>query len=349
MNKRVLLGMSGGIDSSVSAILLQEQGYEVVGVTFLFANLEEQNKKIVKDAKTLAIKLNIRHLIVDLIKEFEENVVTYFIDEYKNGRTPFPCAFCNPKIKFHYLENIAKKENCSFISTGHYALIKDFNGKKYVYQGVDPDKDQSFFLWGLRSELIEKLIFPLGSFTKDKIRELALQKGFTKLSKKKDSLGICFIEGNNYREFLEKKGIISTPGNFVNKNGEILGQHSGIINYTIGQRRGLGLNLNFPVFVADIRLDDNEIVLGKYDDLYRKRLALKGCQYVDIQEIKTENIYTVKVRYRLQLSSCNLNILTETRAEVELLQSEAMIANGQTAVFYDGQRLLGGGFIEQSF
>lgn len=348
MKKKVLLGMSGGIDSSVSAMLLQEQGFEVVGITFLFGDLVEVNRKISEDAKGLADKLGIKHLTIDLRKEFKETVIRYFISEYLEGRTPFPCAYCNPRVKFYYLEKYSLEEKCEFISTGHYAEIKNFNGIKYIYQGTDVDKDQSFFLWGLSKKLIEKLVFPLGGFEKTEIRKFAGERGFERLSKRKDSLGICFIEGNDYRLFLEKEGIKTKPGYFVDAAGRVLGKHVGIPNYTIGQRRGLGINLNFPVFVEEIRLDANEIVLGKYNDLYKSKICLNNCYFVDSQEIKDDAEYVVKVRYRLQETPCKIHILEDNKAEVELLKPEAMISNGQTAVFYDGQRLLGGGFIESS-
>lgn len=348
MNKRVLLGMSGGIDSSVSAMLLREQGYDVVGVTFLFGGSEKANELISKEAKLLADKLSIKHHTVDLQKVFRNTVINYFKQEYLTGKTPFPCAFCNPKVKFNYLEKYAKSENCDFIATGHYAQIKSFKEKNYIYQGIDPDKDQSFFLWGLKRNLIDKLIFPLGTFKKTEIKKIAEEKGFVSLSEKKESLGICFIEGNNYREFLEKEGIKSSPGNFVDQNGQVLGQHRGITNFTIGQRRKLGIHLNYPVFVAEIRLDANEIVLAKYVDLYKNKILLKNCHIVDNQINSTIDSLTVKIRYRLQETPCELNILNEASAEVRLLKPEAMIAAGQTAVFYDGERLVGGGFIKSS-
>ncbi len=348
MDKRVLLGMSGGIDSSISAILLQEQGYEVIGITFQFSGTEEQNHHFLQDAKQLAAKLRIKHIAVDLRREFKKHIIKYFVDEYTKGNTPFPCAYCNPNLKFKYLDIYAKKENCLFIATGHYIKTDFYNGQKYLYQGTDPDKDQSFFLWGLNRELVDKLIFPLGDYEKSAIRKIAFEKGFVSLSKKRDSLGICFIEGNNYRTFLEKQGLKSYPGNFIDKKGTILGQHSGIVNYTIGQRRGLGLNLNFPLFVAEIRLDANEIVLAKYDDLYRTKIIISNYYIIDNEIVNASKELIVKVRYRLQETPCRLNILSETRAEVELLKPEAMIAPGQTAVFYDGTRLVGGGFIESS-
>lgn len=348
MKGRVLLGMSGGIDSSVSAILLQEQGYEVVGLTFVFSGDELANDEVISDTKKLTSNLNIKHIVSDLREEFRNTVIDNFIVQYKIGKTPFPCAICNPKLKFYYLQKYAETEKCDFIATGHYAQIKLFNGIPYIYEGVDIDKDQSFFLWGLERVLVSKLLFPLGTYSKSEIKSIAKERGFVRLTEKKESLGICFIEGNDYRRFLEKEGVISTPGNYVNTNGKILGKHNGITNYTIGQRRGLGINLNFPIFVSEIRLDANEIVLGKYEDLYRSKISINGYQFIDKEEINTDKTYQVKVRYRLQLTPCRIHILDESRAEVELLNSEAMIANGQTAVFYDGDRLIGGGFIESS-
>jgi len=348
MGRRVLLGMSGGIDSSVSAMILQNQHYEVVGITFLFAGSNKTNQQIIKDAKNVAEKLGIKHITIDLRKEFRATVIKYFKEEYLAGRTPFPCAYCNPKIKFNYLQQFARKENCDFISTGHYAQTRKYNDNKYIYKGVDSEKDQSFFLWGLNSELIKKSIFPLGGLKKNAVRQFANRKGFKTLSMQKESFGICFIEGKDYRKFLETEGIFSKPGNFVDTQGNILGRHEGITNYTIGQRRGLGVNHNFPVFVSEFRLDDNEIVLAKYNDLYKKIMVIKNYQIVDLQYTNTSKRYIMKVRYRLQETPCELNILDKTRAQVRLLKPEAMIAEGQTAVFYDQDRLVGGGFIESS-
>ena len=347
-NNRVLLGMSGGVDSSMSALLLKEQGFEVIGITFIFSGADETGHHFVAEARNLAEKLKIEHHVVDLREEFEAVVIRYFVDEYLKGRTPFPCAYCNPRIKFKYLEAYADNFNCASISTGHYVKTGFHKGKKYLYQGNDPDKDQTFFLWGLDRKILDRLIFPLGEFHKSEIRKLAKENGHEKLSGKKDSLGVCFIEGNDYRSFLNKIGISSKPGSFIYHNGEVLGKHTGIMNYTIGQRRGLGLNLNFPLFVAEIRLDTNEIVLAKYEDLYRNRIQISNYYFSDNQIIENGSDLIVKVRYRLQETPCRLHILNETRAEVELLKPEAMISPGQTAVFYDGTRLVGGGFIESA-
>ena len=348
MKPKVLLGMSGGIDSSVAAMLLIEQGYEIIGITFLFSDVNNSNETTVKDAKKLAEKLNIKHIVVDLRSLFKDTVITYFKSEYIAGRTPFPCAYCNPNIKFAQLQKYAEIENCDYIATGHYVQIINYRGKRYIFRGKDNDKDQSFFLWGLSQKLIEKLIFPLGDYDKQTVKKLAKNKGFLSLANKKESLGICFIEGNNYRKFLKSEGIISKPGLFIDTKGNVLGKHSGITNYTIGQRRGLGLHLNYPVFVAKFLLNENKIVLGNYAELYKNKLIIKGYKILDNEFVNTGAELIVRVRYRLQETPCNLNILNDDRAEVVLLKPEAMIANGQTAVFYDGDRLVGGGFIESS-
>jgi tRNA-specific 2-thiouridylase len=348
MNKRVLLGMSGGVDSSVTAMLLQEAGYEVTGITFLFSGTDKACEKVSRQAASLCEKLTIKHISVDVREEFEQTVVNYFIQEYQHGRTPFPCAWCNPKLKFRYLEKYTQKENCDLISTGHYVRTGIYKGKKFLFEGKDPDKDQTFFLWGLERSTIDKLILPLGEYYKKEIREIAKKRGFIALSKKKDSLGLCFIEDKNYRIFFEKRGIKSEPGNFVDTKGKVLGKHNGILNYTIGQRRGLGLHQNFPLFVKEIRLDDNQIVLAKYTDLYKNTLRVKDCQFADKQEDITSKTLKVKVRYRLQETLCNLHILNDDVLRVDLLKPEAMISPGQTAVFYDKDRLVGGGFIESA-
>lgn len=340
--------MSGGIDSTMSAIFLQEMGFDVVGISFKFYGSDDGTYDIFNDAADMASRLGIQHYTVDLREEFSNTVIKYFTDEYLAGRTPFPCAWCNPHFKFKYLQKFADKLGCFHIATGHYVRIDEHKGKKYLFSGEDPDKDQSFFLWNLPWEIVERIIFPLGTLKKSEIRKEAEHRGYKLLSKKKDSLGICFVEGQDYRKFLESRGVVSTPGNFVDHNNKVIGTHKGIVNYTIGQRRGLGMNLNYPVFVSEIRPERNEIVVSKYEDLYKNIIRIRDYYFADKEFVESGSEMTVKVRYRLQETPCKLNILDETRAEVVLLKPEAMISPGQTAVFYDGDRLLGGGFIESS-
>ena len=340
--------MSGGVDSSVAAMLLQEKGFDVTGITFLFGGEKYVLKKTVNDAASLAKKLGIKHIIADVRKAFNDIVEQYFIHEYSKGNTPFPCAVCNPKVKFKYLDFYALQNDCDYISTGHYAQIKSYNNRKFIYQGIDSEKDQSFFLWGLNYEIVSKLIFPLGDYSKNEIRAYAKLKGFNALSGKKDSLGVCFIKGNNYRNYLNSNGLYNNSGNFINSNGEIVGQHKGIFHYTIGQRKGLGIQFNKPMFVSEIRADKNEILLEEYSALYKTKIRISNCYFSDISEIKSNKIFNVRIRYRLQNTSCLIYQLDDDIYEINLLEPLAMVAKGQTAVFYDGNRLVGGGFIVSS-
>lgn len=349
MSKKVLLGMSGGIDSSVAAIVLQEKGYQVIGITFIFfGNNESESHHSVVSAKLLAEKLGIEHITVDLRKDFKHLVINYFVNEYSSGRTPFPCAVCNPKLKFYNLEKYANRLSCEFVATGHYARVQEDNGIKCISRGKDKEKDQSFFLWGLNKSTIKRLIFPLGDLHKNEVREIAVRKGYNNLNEKKESLGICFIEEKDYRKFLEDSGLNSMSGNFVDSKGNIVGKHKGIFNYTVGQRRGLGIRLNKPVFVSEIKPETNEVVLVDFNELYQTRIFLEHTHFINVREPEPDKVYTVRIRYRLQQNTCKIIPLKENKAIVELLEPVSMVAKGQTAVFYKGDCVVGGGFIEGS-
>ena len=348
MKQRVLLGMSSGIDSSVSAILLKNKGLEVVGVTFIFSEADYRKDEMIESASQLAEYLNIEYHVIDLRTAFQNSVISYFQREYLNGKTPFPCAVCNPQVKFKNLIYHADKLNCKFISTGHYVKVTENEGYKYISKSLDKDKDQSFFLWGLSSSVLERLILPLADYKKAEVREIAKQHGFPQLTTKKESLGICFVESNDYRKYLKDKGIQVSKGNFVNKEGEVLGQHNGYINYTIGQRRGLGLNLNFPMFVSDIFPDKNEVVLAEFNELKKTIIRIENYHFVHPQMVNTDKNYIVKIRYRLQENQCRIRFLENGQVEIHLNEPVAMVANGQTAVLYDDNRVIGGGFIAES-
>lgn len=348
MKERVLLGMSSGIDSSVAAILLKNKGFEVVGITFVFSELDSPNQNMIESARKLAASLNIEHHVIDLREEFHKKVISYFKQDYINGRTPFPCAVCNPEVKFKNLIHCADKYNCQYISTGHYVQIADKKGVNYISKGVDDEKDQSFFLWGLEKSVVNRLIFPLGKYTKSQVREIAEINGFSDLTKKKESLGICFIEDNNYRNYLKNSNIIIEPGNFVNLEGEILGHHIGYINFTIGQRRGLGLNLNKPLFVSEIRPATNEVVLAEFKELEKTKIYIQSYHFIHKNHVNADKDYIVKIRYRLQENHCMLNFLNNSLAEISLKEPVSMVANGQTAVIYDEDCVIGGGFIVDS-
>ncbi|NLA24705.1 MAG: tRNA 2-thiouridine(34) synthase MnmA, partial [Bacteroidales bacterium] len=284
---KVLLAMSGGLDSSVAAILLQQQGYNLVGITFKpFDSISRAcaekeigccNTDTLFEAKELARKLNFEHHIIDAKDTFNETVIKNFISEYMSGRTPNPCVVCNKSIKWGVIIDEAKKHNCDFIATGHYARIGENKGRFFIKQGIDTSKDQSYFLWMLEHEVLKKTIFPLGEYTKTEVREIARANGFSKIADKKESQEVCFITDNDYRRFLsDNVDNLPGEGNFVDLNGKILGKHKGFPFYTIGQRKGLQIALGEPVYVVKIIAETNTIVLGKKQDLACKKAELEG-------------------------------------------------------------------------
>ncbi|MCL3782015.1 tRNA 2-thiouridine(34) synthase MnmA [Prolixibacteraceae bacterium JC049] len=358
MKKRVLLGMSGGTDSSVAAMLLQDMGCEVVGLTLKL--YEESGKfhseatdepEYIRDAKALANRLNMEHHVLDIQTIFKEKILTYFADEYLAGRTPFPCVKCNQEIKWHIFSQEADKYNCEKIATGHYARIVDLEGRKYIAAGKDEDKDQAFFLWGMTPELLDRVLFPLGGLTKPEIRQIAAERGFQKVSSKKDSMGICFIEESDYRPFLRKllkeRNIEIAPGNYIDRDGNKLGKHHGFPFYTIGQRRGLDIHLNKRIFVTAIDAEMNTVTIGDYKDLYRREMIVGNYNLIHAEDINAEEPLIVKIRYRNQATPCRLHILSEEELRVELLEDLPAIAVGQSAVFYQQDRVVGGGVIEK--
>ena len=345
MNQRILLGMSGGTDSSVAAILLLEQGYEVVGITFRF--WEEGENYHLQDAQRLAQQLGIEHIVYDARDAFKEKVISYFVDEYLSGRTPFPCVKCNNELKWKLIIDEADRLGCEKVAMGHYVNIIQENNHYFVTEGADPDKDQSFFLWGLSQEQLSRIVFPLGQFHKTEVRAIAAERGYKRVSEKKDSLGACFCSGD-YRPFLKKQ--LSEPekfiysGNFINEQGNVLGRHEGFPLYTVGQRRGL-IHLNRKVFVKEIRPKTNEVVLTPLADMYKTEFKIQNVNVVD-KNLFTENfdIYC-RIRYRKQNTLSRVAFMENGRAKVELSEPLESIAPGQTAVFYRDGRILGGGFI----
>lgn len=344
--------MSGGIDSSVAAILLQEQGYEVVGVTLrLWSETDgfhNQNlPAYAEEARALAQKLGIQHKLIDARKPFYEEVISYFKNEYQAGRTPNPCAKCNVVLKWKLLNQAAEAQGCGYIATGHYANKESHNKLHYLSKGADPDKEQSFFLWGLNQAMLQKTLFPLGKLSKQEVRNLAKERGFTQLEAKKESIGACFIKSNNYhgllKQLLAGEGIELAPGTFIDGNGKQLGQHQGYPFYTVGQRRGLGLSPNEPWYVTKIIPDTNQVVLGKRDDLYQTQMLVKDYHLINPEDFKQEVI--TRIRYRKQAAPSRIEILDKQFLKVYFTTREWSIAPGQTAAFYQGNRLLGGGFI----
>ncbi len=345
----VLLGMSGGTDSSVAVLLLQDAGYEVIGVTFRFWE-ENGNTEYLEDAKELAGKMGIRHYELDVRDEFEHEIVTYFMNEYLQGRTPVPCVQCNNLFKWRLLYEEAERLQIEYIATGHYATVKKYHNQYYIHAGTDPDKDQSFFLWGLGQPVLKKMLLPLGGYTKTQIREIAAKRGFLKIASKKDSMGVCFCPGD-YRSFLLKmlpggQNIIR-PGNFIDENGEFIARHKGYPFYTVGQRRKLNVQLNYPVFVKDIIPEKNIVVLAKEDDIYQQTMLLEKWKIHNPAEVIGQEGIVVKIRYKKQHNYGMVTYGEDGRLKVIFDKPVAAIAPGQAACFYIEDRVVGGGIIEQ--
>ena len=353
--KRVLVGMSGGIDSSATCIMLQEQGYEVVGVTMRtwdvasqFATSSQEEPNFILEARALAQKLGIEHHVADVREEFKQVIVKYFIDEYLQGRTPNPCVMCNPLFKERLLCEWADKTDCTWISTGHYCRLEERNGNRYIVAGDDITKDQSYFLWRLPQEILRRFLFPLGNYTKQEVREYLKLKGFEAKAKDGESMEVCFIEGD-YRDFLRQQiPDLDTrigPGYFVDNKGVKIGQHKGFPYYTIGQRKGLGIALGHPAHVLRINAEKNTVMLGTAEDLKTEYMLTEDALLIDPNEVlQCENL-TVRIRYRSKPIPCQVLPLENGQLLVRFLGEASAIAPGQSAVFYDGQRVLGGAFI----
>lgn len=353
MKKRVLLGMSGGIDSTVSAMLLLEQGYEVVGVTFrTYDSIKESciakekgccSIDSIMEAKHNAEKMGFEHHIVDFRETFKRCVIQNFIDEYMAGRTPNPCVLCNSTIKWGEMLRLADEMGCDFIATGHYARIAERDGHLFLRTAADTHKDQTYFLWMLTEENLRRTIFPLGDLTKDQVREIARQHGYEKLAVKRESQEICFIPDDDYRAFLRanvpdyKERV--RAGEYVTQDGNVLGYHEGYVNYTIGQRKGLGIALGQRAFVTHIDAEKNQVTLGTYDDLYATELRCKPISHFPLPI--SNSPVTAKVRYRSQA------------VPVEKIDGDRLlfavpvwgITPGQSVVLYQDDLVIGGGII----
>lgn len=346
MKRRVLLGMSGGIDSSVAAILLLQQAYEVIGVTFRF--LPPETTAIAEQkASLLAKKLGIKHFIYDVQQLFSNQIIDYFATEYLQGKTPFPCTRCNQTMKWPFLFELAEQHQCQYVATGHYANIEHTTDYPHITQATDPDKDQSFFLWPLLNMPIERILLPLGKLTKQQVIQIAKENGFQSHTKQKESTGICFCKGD-YRDFLktwtESKKITIAPGKFTDEKGKFMAQHKGYPYFTIGQRRGFGTQFNQALYVKEIHPEQNEVVLAPHTSLFRTHFHINKLIF-PYTHLDTHPKLWVKIRYRKQATPCQLKRLSNNTAEVLLKEPLDAIAPGQTAVFYIENKVIGGGFI----
>lgn len=354
-DKRVLVGMSGGIDSSAVCIMLQEQGYEVVGVTMRtwdipshFSTPGQSQPDEVLEAQALAARLGIEHHVADVRKEFKDVIVKYFIDEYMSGRTPNPCVMCNPLFKERILCEWADRTDCAWIATGHYCQLKDINGARYIVTGDDSTKDQSYFLWKLPQDILKRMMLPLGGMTKTEVRAYLASKGFEAKAKGGESMEICFID-KDYREFLkehcpdidERIG----AGWFVDSKGLKLGQHKGFAYYTIGQRKGLEIALGKPAYVLKINPAKNTVMLGDADQLKAEYMLVEQVNVICMEELLRCKELSVRIRYRSRPIPCQVALLDNGQLLVKFEGEASAITPGQSAVFYEGNRVLGGGFI----
>lgn len=351
--KKVLLGMSGGVDSSVAAILLKEQGYDVIGVTLKLWESEEQestccNLEATLDAKRVCDKLSIPHYTLNAKEQFKNHVIDNFICQYKNCRTPNPCIECNKYLKFGYMYEKAKELGAEYIATGHYAKV-EYSEKyeRYALKKADNiAKDQSYVLYSIPKELIGKLIFPLAEMEdKEDIRNVAREYGLT-IANKPDSEDICFIPDGDYKKFLENNSDLKEKeGNIVTTNGEILGQHKGLYRYTIGQRKGLGIAYSEPLFVIGFNPEKNELIVGTEKETYKTEMLVNQINLLLIDKIEKPMKVMVKIRYSSKEYPANIEMLEEDTIRVVFDEPVARITSGQSAVFYIDDMVLGGGKI----
>ena len=353
-NRRVLIGMSGGIDSTAACLMLQEQGYEVVGITMrvfdLTSQLDEQGEpRFISEAREVASRLGLEHHVADEREGFRDKIVQYFIDEYMQGRTPNPCVMCNPLFKFRVLTEWADHLDCAYIATGHYVQTVCENNHYYIVTGDDPQKDQSYFLWGLGQEVLSRCVFPLGGWKKSDVRRYLIDKGFALKAKEGESMEVCFIEGD-YRDFLrehcpeieDKVG----QGKFVDSAGRTLGTHQGYPYYTIGQRKGLGIALGKPAYVLKLNPEKNTVMLGDAQGLVTQYMLIEGLKVVDEERFLSEENLSVRIRYRSKSVPCSIvREIGDGRVLVRFDNEVSAVTPGQSAVFYVGNRLVGGAFI----
>ncbi len=343
MNNKVIIAMSGGVDSSVAAFLTKQNGYELKGVTL---SLEAGSEGDISDAKKVAERMGFPHKVLNLREEFQKEVIERFIDAYENSRTPNPCVICNKYIKFGRLLEYAKENGYSHTATGHYAQIECVNGRYILKKGVDKTKDQSYVLYSLTQEQLKHSLFPLGSLSKNEVREIALENGFVN-AKKKESQDICFVPDGDYAGFIERYlGKTYPDGDFVDFDGNVLGRHKGLIRYTIGQRKGLGLALPKPMYVCKLCTDNNSVMLGDNADLFSNTLDAYDINLITTDKLDSSIRAEAKVRYSQNAQKATVWQTDDNELHIEFDEPQRAITSGQAVVLYDGETVIGGGTIK---
>ena len=353
MTERVVVAMSGGVDSSVAALLLQRQGFDVIGVTMKLYSLDEANLPPsyqgcctlddVEDARMVCRSLGVPHYVLNVQREFQAHVIDYFRREYSKGRTPHPCIACNDKIKFSFLMNRAAALQAAYVATGHYAKIEHTGDGWVLKKGVDTAKDQSYVLFGMGQEALARTLMPVGAYAKQAIRDMALDAGFIN-AEKPDSQDICFIPLGDYKAYL-KQHITAVPGDVVHVDGTVLGEHQGIEYFTVGQRRGLGINSRKPLYVVQVDAETNRVVVGPEEALYRDRVWTSRVNYTSGSPPEGPTRVAVKIRYKASEAPAVL-YPQDDGAMVCFDEPQRALTPGQAAVFYQGDVLMGGGIIE---